>query len=130
MRLAGKGEEGPGGFGDAIVTIEVQPHRFFLREGDDIRLDLPVTLAEAVLGAQVRVPTPDGPVMLTVPKGSTSGKVLRLKGRGFHKKGGAAGARGDLLVTLMVDLPVGDDALIEFAQGWQHKGNPRGRMGV
>lgn len=130
MRLAGKGEEGPGGFGDAIVTIEVQPHRFFIREGDDIRLDLPVTLAEAVLGAQVRVPTPDGPVMLTVPKGSTSGKVLRLKGRGFHKKGGAAGARGDLLVTLMVDLPVGDDALIEFAQGWQHKGNPRGRMGV
>ncbi|MBO9621786.1 MAG: J domain-containing protein [Sphingomonas sp.] len=127
MRLSGKGEEGPGGFGDAIVTIEVQPHRFYTRDGDDIRLDLPVTLSEAVLGAQVRVPTPDGAVMLTVPKGSTSGKVLRLKGRGFHKKGGG---RGDLLVTLMVDLPVDDDALIEFAQGWQNKGNPRGRMGV
>lgn len=127
MRLSGKGEEGPGGFGDAIVTIEVQPHRFYTRDGDDIRLDLPVTLSEAVLGAQVRVPTPDGAVMLTVPKGSTSGKVLRLKGRGFHRKGGE---RGDLLVTLMVDLPVDDDALIEFAQGWQNKGNPRGRMGV
>ena len=127
MRLAGKGEEGPGGFGDAIVTIDIQPHRFFVREGDDVRLDLPVSLSEAVLGAEVRVPTPDGAVMLKVPKGSTSGKVLRLKGRGFHKK---AGGRGDLLVTLMVDLPVDDDALVEFVQGWQDKGNPRGRMGV
>lgn len=127
MRLAGKGEEGPGGFGDAIVTIDIQPHRFFVREGDDVRLDLPVSLSEAVLGAEVRVPTPDGAVMLKVPKGSTSGKVLRLKGRGFHKK---AGGRGDLLVTLMVDLPVDDDALVEFVQGWQNKGNPRGRMGV
>ena len=127
MRLAGKGEEGPGGFGDAIVTIDVQPHRFYERVGDDIRLDLPVSLSEAVLGAEVRVPTPDGAVMLKVPKGSTSGKVLRLKSRGFHKK---AGGRGDLLVTLMVDLPVDDDALVEFVQGWQDKGNPRGRMGV
>jgi DnaJ-class molecular chaperone len=127
MRLAGKGEEGPGGNGDAIVTIEIQPHRFYTRDGDDIRLDLPVSLSEAVLGAQVRVPTPDGPVMLTVPKGSSSGKVLRLKGRGFHKKGGG---RGDLFVTLMVDLPVDDDALVEFVQGWNDKGNPRGRMGV
>ncbi|MBB5711695.1 DnaJ C-terminal domain-containing protein [Sphingomonas xinjiangensis] len=127
MRLAGKGDEGPGGPGDAIVSIEVQPHRFFTRAEDDIRLDLPISLSEAVLGAEVRVPTPDGAVMLKVPKGSTSGKTLRLKGRGFHKKGGG---RGDLLVTLMVDLPVDDDALIEFAQGWQNKGNPRGRMGV
>ncbi len=127
MRLVGKGEEGPGGFGDAIVTIDIQPHRFFVRDGDDIRLDLPVSLSEAVLGAEVRVPTPDGAVMLKVPKGSSSGKVLRLKGRGFHRKGGG---RGDLLVTLMVDLPVDDDALVEFVQGWQNKGNPRGRMGV
>ena len=129
MRLGGKGEEGPGGAGDAIVTIEIQPHRFYVREGDDIRLDLPVKLSEALLGAQIRVPTPDGAVMLTVPKGSTSGKVLRLKGRGFHRKDGT---RGDLLVTLMVDLPVDDDALIEFVQGWKDRdqGNPRGRMGV
>jgi DnaJ-class molecular chaperone len=129
MRLAGKGEEGPGGAGDAIVTIEVQPHRFYERQGDDIRLELPVTLSEAVLGAEVRVPTPDGAVMLKVPKGSSSGKTLRLKGRGFHKKAPASG-RGDLLVTLMVELPVDDDALIEFARGWNDKGNPRGRMGV
>ncbi len=127
MRLAGKGEEGAGEPGDAIVTIEIQPHRFYERQGDDIRLDLPVTLSEAVLGAEVRVPTPDGAVMLKVPKGSSSGKVLRLKGRGFHKK---PSGRGDLLVTLMVELPVDDDALIEFAQGWTDKGNPRGRMGV
>lgn len=127
MRLAGKGEEGPGGPGDAIVTIEIQSHRFYTRDGDDIRLDLPVTLNEAVLGAQVRVPTPDGPVMLTVPKGASSGKVLRLKGRGFHKRGSG---RGDLFVTLMVELPAYDEALVEFAKSWRDKGNPRARMGV
>lgn len=128
MRLSGKGQTGPGGNGDAIVTIEIQPHRFFTRDGDDIRIDLPISLSEAVLGASVRVPTADGAVMLTVPKGSTSGKTLRLKGRGFHKKGGG---RGDQLVTLMVDLPVHDDALVEFVQGWKDKDrNPRGNLGV
>lgn len=129
MRLSGKGQPGPGGAGDAIVTIEVQPHRFFTRDGDDLRLDLPVSLSEAVLGASIRVPTADGAVMLTVPKGSSSGKVLRLKGKGFHKKGGG---RGDQLVTLMVDLPVDDDALVEFVQGWKNRDqrNPRGNMGV
>jgi DnaJ-class molecular chaperone len=128
MRLSGKGQAGPGGNGDAIVTIEIQPHRFFVRDGDDIRIDLPISLSEAVLGASVRVPTADGAVMLTVPKGSTSGKTLRLKGKGFHKKGSG---RGDQLVTLMVDLPVDDDALVEFVQGWQDKDrNPRGNLGV
>jgi DnaJ-class molecular chaperone len=129
MRLSGKGQPGPGGAGDAIVTIEVQPHAFFVRDGDDIRLDLPITLAEAVEGGKVRVPTPDGAVMLTVPKGSSSGKVLRLKGRGFHKK---AGGRGDLLVTLMVDLPADDAALAAFVESWsgRDQGNPRARLGV
>ncbi len=129
MRLSGKGQPGPGGAGDAIITIEVQPHRFFQRDGDDIRIDLPISLSEAVLGASVRVPTASGAVMLTIPKGSTSGKVLRLKAKGFHKK---AGGRGDQLVTLMVDLPVDDDALIEFVEGWKDRdqGNPRGNMGV
>jgi DnaJ-class molecular chaperone len=128
MRLSGKGQPGPGGNGDAIVTIEIQPHRFFNRDGDDIRIDLPISLSEAVLGASVRVPTAEGAVMLTVPKGSTSGKRLRLKGKGFHKKGGG---RGDQLVTLMVDLPVDDDALIEFVRGWKDKDrNPRGNLGV
>lgn len=129
MRLAGKGQPGPGGAGDAIVTITVQPHRIFTRAGDDVRIDLPVSLSEAVLGASVRVPTVEGAVMLTVPPGSTSGKVLRLRGRGFHKKDGG---RGDQLVTLMVDLPVDDDALVEFVRGWKDRdtGNPRDGMGV
>jgi len=128
MRLNGKGQPGPGGNGDAIVTIEIQPHRFFNRDGDDIRIDLPISLSEAVLGASVRVPTADGAVMLTVPKGSSSGKTLRLKGKGFHRKGGG---RGDQLVTLMVDLPVDDDALVEFVQGWKDNDrNPRGNLGV
>ena len=87
IRLAGKGEEGPDGRGDAIVTIEIAPHRFYTRDGTNIRLALPVTLREAVIGAKVKVPTPEGPVMLTIPKGTTSGKVLRLKGRGFMGKG-------------------------------------------
>jgi DnaJ-class molecular chaperone len=129
MRLSGKGQVGPGGAGDGIVTLAIEPHRFFTRTGDDIRLDLPVSLAEAVLGASVRVPTVDGPVMLTIPKGSSSGKTLRLKGKGFTRKDGK---RGDQFVTLMVDLPVDDDALVEFVQGWPGKngGNPRGNLGV
>ncbi|MEG3145909.1 DnaJ C-terminal domain-containing protein [Sphingomonas sp. RT2P30] len=133
MRLAGKGQVGPGGAGDGIVTINIQPHRFFTRDGDDVRLDLPISLAEAVLGASVKVPTVEGAVMLTVPKGTSSGKVLRLRGRGFHKKdGGKDGGRGDQLVTLMVDLPADDAALTEFVQGWagRDKGNPRGNLGV
>ncbi len=128
MKLAGKGEQGPGGAGDAIVTIEVQPHRYFVRDGDDVRLDLPIGLAEAVLGGSVKVPTVDNPVMVTVPKGASSGKVLRLKGKGFHKKGGG---RGDQLVTLMIDIPADDAALAEFVEGWNGKdGNPRAAMGV
>lgn len=129
MRLAGKGQPGPGGHGDGIVTITITPHRFFERSGDDVRLELPISLSEAVLGASVRVPTAEGAVMLTIPKGSNSGKVLRLRGRGFHRKDGT---RGDQLVTLMVDLPVHDDALVEFVQGWKDKDlrNPRGDMGV
>jgi len=129
MRLGGKGEQGPGGAGDAIVTLQVQPHRFFTRDGDDIRLDLPVTLYEAVKGASVRVPTVDGAVMLSVPAGSNSGKVLRLRGKGFHKK---AGGRGDQLVTLMIDLPAGDAALAQFVEHWPgaREGNPRSALGV
>ncbi len=128
MRLSGKGDPGPGGAGDAIVTIEVQPHRFLTRDGDDVRIDLPVGLAEAVLGAKVRVPTVEGAVMLSVPAGSTSGKTLRLKGRGFHRKDGA---RGDQLVTLLVDLPADDAALAEFVAGWEGRTmDPRGKFGV
>jgi DnaJ-class molecular chaperone len=129
IRLAGQGQTGAGGNGDAIVTISVKPHRFFVRDGDNIRLDLPIALDEAVLGAKVKVPTVDGPVMLAVPQGSASGKVLRLKGKGFT---GKAGQRGDQLVTLMVDIPAEDEELTRFAEGWsgRGKGNPRAGLGV
>ena len=129
IRLAGQGQPGAGGNGDAIVTISVKPHRFFVRDGDNIRLDLPIALDEAVLGAKVKVPTVDGPVMVGVPKGSTSGKVLRLKGKGFTAK---SGQRGDQLVTLMVDVPAGDEELVRFVESWggKGKGNPRGGLGV
>ncbi|MBD8470182.1 DnaJ C-terminal domain-containing protein [Sphingomonas sp. CFBP 8765] len=129
MKLAGKGEQGPGGAGDAILTIDVQPHRFFTRDGDDVRIDLPISLAEAVLGGSIKAPTVEKPVMLTIPKGTTSGKTLRLKGKGFHKK---TGGRGDQLVTLMIDIPADNKALADFVEGWakSNTGNPRGAMGV
>ncbi|MFL6754449.1 MAG: DnaJ C-terminal domain-containing protein [Sphingomicrobium sp.] len=127
IRLGGKGEEGPGGRGDAIVTIEIAPHRFYTREGTNIRLELPVTLKEAVLGAKVKVPTPEGPVMLTIPKGTSSGKVLRLKGRGFVAKDGK---RGDQLVAIEVDVPADDSELQRFAERWNGGGNPRASLGV
>jgi len=128
IRLAGQGQAGPAGNGDALVTISIKPHRFFRREGDNIRLDLPVSVDEAALGGKVRVPTVDGPVMLSVPRGSGSGKVLRLKGKGFTGKNGQ---RGDQLVTLMVDVP--DDAeLASFLESWSGRGktNPRAGLGV
>ena len=127
IRLAGKGQDGPGGRGDAIVSVEIAPHPFFTRDGKHIRLTLPVTLNEAVLGAKVKVPTAEGPVMVTIPKGSSSGKVLRLKGRGFT---GKDGKRGDQLVTVAVDLPADDPALQQFAEGWSGAGNPRSSLGV
>ncbi len=129
MRLAGQGETGPGGNGDALITITVQSHRFFERDGDDIRLDLPIGLDEAVLGAKIKVPTVDGPVMLTVPKNAASGKTLRLKGKGFHKK---TGGRGDQLVRLLIDLPEDDAELAEFVKDWTPGSpqNPRADYGV
>ncbi|VWX53524.1 DnaJ C-terminal domain-containing protein [Novosphingobium sp. 9U] len=127
MRLAGKGEQGAGGAGDAIVTIQIQPHTCFKREGDDVRLDLPVTLDEAVNGAKVRAPTVSGAVMLSVPPGSSSGKVLRLKGRGFTRKDGT---RGDQLVTLEIVLPEGDADLAQRLEGWRDTRDVRGKLGV
>jgi DnaJ-class molecular chaperone len=127
IRLSGKGEEGRGGAGDAIVTVQIAPHPFYTRDKNDIRLNLPVTLKEAVLGAKVKVPTPDGPVMLTIPKGSSSGRVLRLKERGFTDK---TGKRGDQLVTILVDLPAADADLEAFAERWKGDGNPRAPLGV
>lgn len=129
IRLAGQGETGPGGKGDAIITISIGPHGFYARDGDNIRLDLPVSLDEAVLGGKVKVPTVDGPVMLNVPAGSSSGKVLRLKGRGFT---GKSGTRGDQLATLQIMVPGDDAALKAFLEDWPGKGqgNPRAGLGV
>ena len=127
MRLAGKGQPGPGGSGDGIVTISVKDHPFYERDGDNIRLDLPITLNEAVRGAKIKVPTVDGPVMLSIPAGSSSGKVMRLKGKGFSSKGGG---RGDQLVRLMVDVPSGDTALETALDGWADTRPVRADLGV
>ncbi len=117
LRLRGKGapSAGEGAAGDALVEISIAPHRFFTRIGDDIHLELPITLAEAVLGARLKAPTPSGPVMLSVPKGSNNGAVLRLKGRGVARRGG----HGDELVILMVMLPaVANPELEAFLSTW------------
>lgn len=118
LRLRGKGRPGVGGGppGDLLVEIEVGAHRHFRREGDDIHLDLPVSLPEAVLGARVEAPTPAGPVMVAVPKGSNTGTVLRLRGRGVKR---ADGSQGDAYATLRVVLPDRPDPeLEEFAARW------------
>jgi DnaJ-class molecular chaperone len=118
LRLRGKGAPsgGEGEAGDALVEISITPHRFFTRVGDDIHLELPVTLAEAFLGSHVKVPTPTGPVMLKVPKGSNTGSVLRLKGKGVPRQGG----HGDELVKLKVMLPSGSEPELEtFLSNWK-----------
>lgn len=127
MRLSGKGQPGPGGAGDAIVTIEVKPHPFFTRDGDNVLLDLPITLDEAVKGGKVKVPTVDGPVMLGVPVGATSGKTLRLRGKGFT---GKEGTRGDQLVTLQIDVSADDPAIRALVESWQDSRLVRAHLGV
>ncbi len=127
VRLGGKGEQGPGGFGDAIVTIEIQPSPHFERDGDNILLEVPISLDEAIEGAKVRIPTVEGPVMMTVAPGSTSGKTLRLKGRGFTRKNGE---RGDQLVTLLVDIPTEDPDLKARLEGWRDSRDLRARFAV
>lgn len=129
VRLSGQGDMGAGGAGDALVTLEIAPHRFFERDGDHVRLNLPIRLDEAVRGAKVKVPTVDGPVMLAIPAGSTSGKVLRLRGKGFTR---VDKSRGDQFVTLLVDLPADDPELRAFAERWagDKARNPRAGLGV
>jgi DnaJ-class molecular chaperone len=118
LRLRGKGAPSPGEGepGDALVEISINPHRFFSRHGDDIHLDLPVTLTEAALGGRVRVPTPTGHVTLTVPKASNTGAVLRLKGKGVPRPGG----HGDELVRLKIMLPSEPNTELEtFLSNWK-----------
>lgn len=126
LRLAGHGMPGlgDGPAGDALVELTVRTHPVFRRDGDDIRLELPITLDEAVLGAKVQVPTIHGPVAVTVPKGSSSGRVLRLKGKGVA-------GRGDQLVALKLVLPAKPDAELErFMTGWRasHGYDPRATL--
>jgi DnaJ-class molecular chaperone len=120
LRLRGKGEAGIGGGpqGDAEVTVTIKPHPLFRREGEAILITLPITLDEAVLGAKIAVPTIHGDVSLTIPKGSNSGRIMRLRGRGVR----AGGADGDQLVELRIVLPKGEDAeLTAFMQTWRQK---------
>ena len=130
LRLKGKGGEGVGGAppGDALIEIHVAPHPYFRRDGDNVLLDLPVTVAEAVLGARVTVPTATGPVAMTIPKGSDSGTQLRLRGKGIQRRGGGA---GDQMVTLKVVIgDSGDPELAAFLETWaeKHKTDPRRGM--
>lgn len=119
LRLRGQGGPGRNGgaAGDALIEIHVDPHRFFTRDDRDIRLDLPVTLSEAVLGAQVKVPTPGGPVSMRIPPRSDTGTRLRLRGRGVPAHGGHAA--GDLHATLRLVVGDVDAALETFLRDWK-----------
>ena len=126
LRLKEQGGPGIGGGpnGDALIEIHVAPHPIFRRDGDDIRLDLPVTIGEATLGGRVTVPTPTGAVTMTIPPHSNTGTTLRLRGKGV-------GGKGDTLVTLRVTLPEGGDSeLDDFRRKWapKHPYDPRTGM--
>jgi DnaJ-class molecular chaperone len=129
LRLRGNGRPGVGGGepGDALVTTEVRPHPVFRRVNDDIYFDLPVTLAEAVLGGRVNVPTPTGVVSMTVPRASNTGSVLRLRGKGAPR---GDGGRGDAYAKLNVTLPAKPDPELEaFVSQWPGRGyDPRRSM--
>jgi curved DNA-binding protein len=111
VRVPGHGAQGMGGVGDLVITIRVKPHPFFERDGLDLHLNLPVTVAEAHRGAKVRVPTPDGPVTLSVPKHAQSGQEARLKGKGVKR----GPKQGDLYVRFLVKLPAQNSEAIEQA---------------
>jgi molecular chaperone DnaJ len=131
IRLAGKGEPGGPGSraGDLFVRVHVRPHPVFGRTRDDLTVTVPITISEAALGAQVEVPTLNGPVKLKVPAGTPSGKTFRVKGKGAPRKGGS----GDLLVTVEVDVPgklsrEEKDLLKQLQE--VRKGSPRKHLGV
>ena len=125
IRLKGQGETAPGHPpGDLLISITIAPHAFFKVDGADLRVELPITLYEAVLGGKVRVPTLGNNVELSIPKNTSSGRTFRLKGKGLPKSGGT----GDLFVTTRIMLPDGNDAELEaLMQRWrdQHPYNPR-----
>ena len=117
IRLKGQGMAGQAGPGDLLITVTIAPHPVFTLDGDDVRLDLPVTLYEATLGAKVRVPTLDKPVELTIPPWTSGGRTFRLKGKGFPIK---AGGHGDLLANVRIVLPdKSDPELDALMRKWQ-----------
>jgi len=129
LRLKGKGDPGIGGAsaGDALIEVHVAPHAYLRRDADNILLELPVGLAEAVLGGRVTVPTVTGPVTMTIPKGSDSGTQLRLRGKGIQRRGNT----GDQIVTLKIVIgDSGDPELAAFLETWaqKHQTNPRPGM--
>ncbi|HTQ13707.1 MAG TPA: J domain-containing protein [Rhizomicrobium sp.] len=127
IRLKGQGGPGANGGpgGDVLLNVAVAPHPFYTRDGNDVRMDLPVTLQEAVLGAKVPVPTLTGPVTLTIPAGSNSGTVMRLKGKGIL----GPTAAGDMYVKLQVTLPDKPDAELKtFAESWKTAYDPRAKV--
>lgn len=131
LRLKGQGMQGYGGGqpGDAYVELHVEPHAFFQRRDDNIHVEVPVTLREAVLGGRIDVPTVSGPVAMTIPKGSNSGTVLRLRDRG--PKNHKTGLRGHQFITLKVVLPTTTEPdLVAFLARWtpQHPDTPRKEM--
>ncbi|MBI6628258.1 DnaJ C-terminal domain-containing protein [Pontibaca salina] len=131
IRLRGKGQPGFNGGppGDALVTLTVRPHPIFHREGNDIVVTLPITIDEAILGSKVATPTIDGSVMLTIPKGASSGQTLRLRGRGVKPAGNAP--RGDQRVELsIVAPPKVDEELASFMEEWRKKHSYDPRKGM
>lgn len=130
LRLRGQGGAGFGGgeAGDALITVKVNPHSHFERSGNDVRLTLPITISEAVLGGPIQVPTPQGPVKMQIPPHSDSGTELRLRGRGVPAHGGQAA--GNLYAKLSIVIGTPDAALEEFLAQWkpQAPSNPRHAM--
>ncbi|WP_299642839.1 J domain-containing protein [uncultured Ruegeria sp.] len=131
IRLRGKGAPGygEGPPGDALVTVSVAKHRVFERQGDDIHITLPITIDEAILGGKVPAPTIDGGVNVNVPAGTSSGKTLRLRGKGVKKRGSSG--RGDQLIELTITTPDKiDDELKQFMETWRekHRYDPRKGM--
>jgi DnaJ-class molecular chaperone len=121
IRLKGQGMPGSGGaVGDALITVSVAPHPTFTRDGANLRLELPITLYEAVLGGKVRVPTLDGAVELAIPPGTSSGRTLRVRGKGLPSKEGA----GDLYATVRIVLPERSDAELEDLMRKWRDGQP------
>ena len=127
LRLKGLGQPGRnnGPAGDALITVTIRPHAAFERKGDDVTTELSITIDEAILGAKVEAPTLRGRVVVGVPKGASSGQILRLKGKGFKNKSGGS---GDQLIKLKIVCPkVIDEELETFMKAWRerHAYNPR-----